>query len=82
MEAHKIEVLAIPGHTSHLLQPLDSTPFANFKTNWNLQFREYLLQNFGVGMPKSDFWIPFLPAWRKFLTVAAFQSGFCKTGIF
>ena len=33
-------------------------------------------------MPKGDFWIPFLPAWRKSLTVAAVQSGFRKTGIF
>ena len=82
MTANKIEVLAIPGHTSHILQPLDSTPFANFKTNWNIQLREYLFQNVGMGMPKHDFWIPFVPAWRKSLTVAAIQSGFQKTGIF
>ena len=35
-----------------------------------------------MGMPKTDFWIPFVPAWRKLLTVATIQSGFCKTGIF
>ena len=33
-------------------------------------------------MPKHDFWIPFVPAWRKSLTVVAIQSGFRKTGIF
>ena len=82
MVANKIEILAIPGHTSHVLQPLDSTPFANFKTNWNINLKEYLFQNVGVGMPKGDFWIPFLPAWRKSLTVAAVQLGFRKTGIF
>ena len=82
MVANKIEVLAIPGHTSHVLQPLDSTPFANFKTNWNIQLREYLFQNIGMGMPKTDFWIPFVPAWRKSLTVATIKSGFHKTGIF
>ena len=75
-------MLAIPGHTSHILQPLDSTPFANFKTNWNIQLREYLFRNVGMAMPKHDFWIPFVPAWRKSLTVAAIQSGFQKTGIF
>ena len=53
MVANKIEVLAIPGHTSHVLQPLDSTPFANFKTNWNINLKEYLFQNTGVGMPKG-----------------------------
>ena len=78
MTANKIEVLTIPGHTSHILQPLDSTPFANFKNNWNIQLREYLFQNVGMVMPKHDFWIPFVPAWRKSLTVAAIQSGFQK----
>ena len=33
-------------------------------------------------MPTGDFWIPFLPAWRRSLTVAAVQLGFRKTGIF
>ena len=82
MVANKIKVLAIPGHTSHVLQPLDSTLFANFKTNWNINLKEYLFQNIGVGMPKGDFWILFLPAWRKSLTVAAVQSDFRKTGFF
>ena len=75
MVENKIEVLAIPGHTSHVLQPLHSTPFANFKTNWNTNLKEYLFQDIGVEMPKGDFWIPFLP-------VAAVQSGFRKTCIF
>ena len=82
MLANKIEVLVIPGHTSHVLQPLDSTQFTNSKMNWNINLKEYLFQNIGVGMPKGDFWIPFLPAWRKCLTVAAVQSGFRKMDIF
>ena len=82
MTANKIEVPAIPGHTSPIIQPLDSTLLANFKTSWNIQLREYLFQNVGMGMPKHDFWIPFVPACRKSLTVAAIQCGFQKTGIF
>ena len=42
MVANKVEVLSIPGHTFHVLQPLDSTPFANFETNWNINLKEYL----------------------------------------
>ena len=42
MISNNIEVLAIPGHTSHILQPLDSTPFANFKTAWNANLSDYL----------------------------------------
>ena len=30
---NNIHVMAIPPHTSHVLQPLDSTPFAQFKSN-------------------------------------------------
>ena len=47
MVANKIEVLAIQGHTSHVLLPLDSTPFANFKTNWNINLKEYLFYTLG-----------------------------------
>ena len=76
MTSSNIEVLAIPGHTSHILQPLDSTPFANFKTARNANLSDYLFQNIGVAMPKSDFCLPFLPAWRKSMIVASIQSGF------
>ena len=82
MVANKIEVLAMPWHTSHVLQPLDSTTLANFKTNWNNNLTDYLFHNVGCTMPKQDFWIPFWPAWHKSMTVVAVQSGFRKTGTF
>ena len=82
MVANKIEVLTIPGHTSHVLQPLDSTPFANFKTNWNNKLTDYLFHNVGCTISKQDFWIPFWSAWHKSMTVAVAQSGFRKMGIF
>ena len=31
MRENNIHVMAIPPHTSHILQPLNSTPFAQFK---------------------------------------------------
>ena len=34
MNDNNIVVLALPSHTSHLLQPLDDIPFANLKTEW------------------------------------------------
>ena len=33
MKANNIHVMAIPPHTSHIIQALDSTPFAQFKKN-------------------------------------------------
>ena len=55
MVHNNIEVMAIPSHTSHVLQPLDSTPFATFKTAWNTNLIEYLFTSVGCKMPKQDF---------------------------
>ena len=41
MRANNIEVLTIPPHTSHVLQPLNSVPFAQFKRNWESNLRKY-----------------------------------------
>ena len=41
MRANGIEVLTIPPHTSHVLQPLDSVPFVQFKKNWEKNLRRY-----------------------------------------
>ena len=65
-----IEVLAIPAHTSHILQPLDSTSFANFKTAWNNSLIESLFKNVGCKMSKQDFWVVLWPAWCKSMTTA------------
>ena len=77
-----IHVLAIPAHTSHLTQPLDDVPFANLKTEWNANLIEYLFGNIGCGMPKSDFFYVFWPAWHCAMTVANIQAGFRQTGIY
>ena len=77
-----IHVLAIPPHTSHKVQPLDNAPFANFKTAWNVNLLQYLFQSVGCGMPKMDFFIVFWPSWKKAMTVANIQAGFCQTGIY
>ena len=77
-----IHVLAIPAHTSHLTQPLDDAPFANLKTQWNANLLAYLFDNVGCGMPKSDFFYVFWPAWHQAMTVANVQAGFRETGIF
>ena len=77
-----IHVLAIPPHTSHLTQPLDDAPFANLKAEWNANLIEYMFHNVSCGMPKSDFFYVFWPAWRKAMTVSNVQAGFRETGIF
>ena len=34
IRANNIEILTIPPHMSHIIQPLDSLPFAQFKRAW------------------------------------------------
>ena len=78
MVVNYIEVLTIPGHTSHILQPLGSLPLANFKMAWNQNLSQYLATNVGCAMPKQHFWIPFWPLWCKAMKVMTIQSGFRK----
>ena len=48
MQENNIHVMAIPPHTSHILQALDSTPFAQFKKNWQKLLSEWKGQFFEV----------------------------------
>ena len=40
-EENNIYVMAISPHTSHILQPLTSTPFTQFKCNWQRRLLEW-----------------------------------------
>ena len=74
--------MAIPPHTSHILQLLDSTPFVQFKCNWQAKLLEW---NFTKGeevLANRFFFEVFWPAWRESMTVGNIQSIFHKTGIF
>ena len=82
MLENNIHVLAIPPHTSHIVQALDSTPFVQFKQNWQRLLLEYNFDNHGQVLGKGDFFKVVKPAWRHAMTVAWIQSGFRKTGIY
>ena len=76
-----IDVLAIPSHTSHIIQPLDSVPFANLKTAWNEELIDYLFHSVGLGFSKMEFFEVFIPAWKKSMTPQNIRAGFRETGI-
>lgn len=82
MKSHNVHVLAIPAHTSHLLQPLDGPPFALFKRYWYEEMCEYSFKHAGLALPKEEFWVPFVPAWNKAMTVSVIQAGFRQSGIY
>ena len=82
MLENNIHVMAIPPHTSHIVQALDSTPFAQFKKNWQKLLSEWNFDNHGGFLGKGQFFEVMWPAWKHAMSVANIQSGFCKTGIY
>ena len=82
MKENNIHVMAIPPHTSHILQPLDSTPFAQFKCNWQAKLLEWNFTKGAKVLANRFFFEVFWPAWRESMTVGNIQSSFRKTGIF
>ena len=81
MRANNIEVLTIPPHTSHILQPLDSSPFACFKTYWEANLRKYNNAHNGRPLNKVNFWDVFVPSWNNAMVSKNIMSGFRKTGV-
>ena len=81
MNDNNIIVLAFPSHTTHLLQPLDDVPFANFKTEWYEAIRLFVRAHCGHKLMKKEFFKTFVPCWKKAITVKNIQSGFKNTGV-
>ena len=82
MKEHDIHVLAIPLHTSHLVQSLDSTAFAEFKCCWQKNLLNWLFNNKGLVLSKNSFFEVFWPSFQESMTVTKIQSGIRKTGVF
>ena len=82
MRENNIHVMTILPHTSHILQPLDSTPFAQFKHNWQYRLLEWNSANGAKVLTKQNFSEVFWPAWHDSMSIGKIQSGFRKTDIF
>jgi len=81
MTRHGIEVLAMPAHSSHVLQPLDGTPFARLKALWKLALSEYNTNNHGMRITKKKWFGTFNKAWYNAITADNIKAGFKMTGI-
>ena len=81
MRANNVEILTIPPHTSHIIQPLDSVPFAQFKKSWENHLMKYNTSHSGRALNKVDFWNVFVPAWNSSMCPKNIIAGFRKTGI-
>jgi DDE superfamily endonuclease len=79
-ESHKIILLCLPAHTSHMLQPLDVAVFSPTK-HW---YRKAIDQRLYLGdlrIPKSEFLDIYSKTRPRSLTSNNIQAGFRKAGL-
>ena len=82
MKENKVEVCGFPPHCTHLLQPLDDTPFASFKNEWQKQLMRLNNLLCGHRMSRQQFFRCFIPAYQTGLNEEAIRKGFKNCGIY
>ena len=81
-QENQIEIVELPAHTSHWLQPCDRTLFKPFKDAYNNYCQELMNAFPGTVISHSNFCGLLAKAWEKAITTANAQSGFRACGIF
>jgi hypothetical protein len=77
---HRIILLCLPAHTSHMLQPLDVAVFSSLK-HWYRREVDSRLRLGDIRVPKSEFLSIYAEARPRAFTDKNICSGFRKTGI-
>lgn len=77
-----IELVLLPPHTSHALQPLDVSLFKPLKSYYHQQATSWQHAHPNQGITKVAFGGIFKQAWNQAATVGNAIKGFEKTGIF
>ncbi|CAG5035003.1 unnamed protein product [Parnassius apollo] len=81
-DSFEIELVLLPPHTSHALQPLDVSFFKPLKTYYHQQATAWQHSHPNQGITKVAFGALFQWAWNQAATVGNATKGFEKTGIF
>ncbi|CAG4936820.1 unnamed protein product [Parnassius apollo] len=81
-DSFEIELVLLPPHTSHALQPLDVSFFKPLKTYYHQQATAWQHSHPNQGITKVAFGALFQRAWNQAATVGNATKGFEKTGIF
>ena len=76
-----LDMVTLPAHTSHALQPLDVSCFKPFKSAFRKIRDAWTLENKGKKVEKADLCQWTAEALDKALTAKNIKSGFRKTGI-
>ena len=76
-----LDLVTLPSHTSHYLQPLDVSVFAPFKCGFKRYRDAWVLRNRGRGASKEILAMWISAGLQRALTSANIKAGFFSTGI-
>ena len=78
---HKIELLYLPAHSSHVLQPLDLAPFSVVKSSYRGQIRELSRPDDAAPVKKERFISRHYHAREEGLSERVIRAGWRATGL-
>ena len=81
MKVNNVEVCSFPPHCTHLLQPLDDIPYAQFKSEYQRQLMHMNRVLCGNKMTRIQFFRVLVPAFGVGMIPEAIRRGFKNTGI-
>lgn len=76
-----IELLGLPPHSTHVLQPLDRTFFKSLKAQYHRSATNWIHRNPNENITKQRFCTIFCDAWGKAASIGCAVKGFQCTGI-
>jgi hypothetical protein len=72
---HKVHLLYLPAHTSHLLQPLDLAPFSVLKSQYRRQITKLSTLNDAAPVKKERFVVAYNQAREEGLSDRVIRAG-------
>jgi len=82
MKENDVEVMCLPPHSTHWLQPADKSLFKSLKSHWEEAGRKWVAETGGCRVAKKEFFSLFTPVWQSCTTAEVCQNGFRATGRF
>jgi hypothetical protein len=80
---HDIELVCIPPHSTHRLQPIDTHFNRPLKQLWSREISRYLMESDVVLLNKQNFHNVFCPVWENMITRRSlFVDGFSYCGLY
>ncbi|KAK7190682.1 Tigger transposable element-derived protein 2 [Paraphaeosphaeria sporulosa] len=78
---HQIQLLYLPAHSSHVLQPLDLAPFSVIKSSYRQQIQELASLDDAAPVKKERFITCYYQAREAGLTERVIRAGWLATGL-